>query len=320
MEEANNLKSNLTKKRIPIIALIFSLLAPGLGQVYNGQFYKAITLILFLRICSLIFFVTGLISTFGGLVIATILELSIIICIIVDAIIVSTNSKIYKKKSYNKWYYYIFIFIVFSLISYVSLNHGNKYFKSYKIVSSSMEESLLIGDRIASNERYFNNRKIQRFNLIIFKDSRISNPDIKRVIGLPGDKIEIINKKVYLNDKFIEQTFVKYIDESIISRDNGRIFWDDKFLGSRDNFGPITVSENHYFALGDNRDVSADSRYLGLIKKENIIGYPLYILFSYGSDPIQDYKNYLTKYSKNLKSKYPTSKHLRWSRFGKNVE
>ncbi len=116
-------------------------------------------------------------------------------------------------------------------------------------------------------------RKPERGDIIVFKYPVDEKRDfIKRVIGVPGDMIEIRNKIVYVNDVELEDDdYVVYRDETVIP-------------GQRDNFGPETVPEDSYFMMGDNRDGSFDSRFWGYVKEDEILGKALIIYWSWDRD------------------------------------
>lgn len=158
--------------------------------------------------------------------------------------------------------------------------------QAYKIPSGSMEPTLLIGDYLLVNKLaygikapfkndfiYF--RKIpERQEVIVF--SYPVNPKldfIKRVIGLPGDTVEIIDKKVYINGKPLKEPYVRFTDPHIYPRS----------ISPRDNYGPIKVPPGYVFVLGDNRDQSCDSRFWGFVPIKNIKGKAMIIYFSWDS-------------------------------------
>ncbi|MCE5276001.1 MAG: signal peptidase I [Syntrophaceae bacterium] len=161
--------------------------------------------------------------------------------------------------------------------------------QAYRIPSSSMEDTLLKGDHIlATKYTYgltvpFTTKKIwgadripKRGDIIIFTFPENHAMDfVKRVIGLPGDTIEVREKKVYINGKPFATSFEKYTDPFILSQGPGRV---------RDYFGPVVVSPGHVFAMGDNRDQSYDSRFWGQVPIENIKGKALAIYFSWQAE------------------------------------
>jgi signal peptidase I len=102
---------------------------------------------------------------------------------------------------------------------------------------------------------------------------------VKRAIGLPGETIEIIDKAVYINGEPIEEPYKTHSDPTIYQRSQGVHFLSSDSV--RDNFGPLTLSEDSFFMMGDNRDDSADSRYWGALPRDYIVGRPLIVFWSY---------------------------------------
>ncbi|MDY0132924.1 MAG: signal peptidase I [Desulforegulaceae bacterium] len=157
--------------------------------------------------------------------------------------------------------------------------------QAYKIPSGSMLDTLFIGDHILVNKFVYGVRmpftnktifpvsKPKRGDIVVFKAPVDPPKDfIKRVIGLPGEKIELRNKQLYINNK-------KYTDEAYAKNEDSKIY--KGFFNPRDNFGPITVPENSYFMMGDNRDNSTDSRFLGSIEYERLKGQAFIIYWSW---------------------------------------
>ncbi len=97
---------------------------------------------------------------------------------------------------------------------------------------------------------------------------------IKRVIGLPGDTVQIVNKKVYVNGQLLYEPYVQFTDPEVYPRE----------VSPRDNLGPIKVPPGKIFVLGDNRDQSYDSRFWGFVPIEYLKGRALIIYFSWDSE------------------------------------
>ena len=148
--------------------------------------------------------------------------------------------------------------------------------QAFKIPSGSMENTLLIGDYILVNKFIYGVKlpltdvtilpikEPKREDIIVFKYPGDRTKDyIKRVVGVEGDRIEIRNKKVYVNNQVQEHAFAKFTDARIFS-DNGMI---PENMLRRDNMGPELVPKNKLFVMGDNRDSSNDSRFWGYVDK-----------------------------------------------------
>ncbi|MCD6223660.1 MAG: signal peptidase I [Deltaproteobacteria bacterium] len=165
--------------------------------------------------------------------------------------------------------------------------------QAFRIPSSSMKDTLLIGDHIMVykfiygvkspifNVKIIPISKPKRGDIIVFKWPPNPKIDfIKRCIGLPGDEIKIVNKKVYVNGKLLVEPYTKFIDSHIYPYNANNISA-RTISGSRDNFGPIKVPPHHYFMMGDNRDNSLDSRYWGFVPEKNILGKAFIVYFSW---------------------------------------
>jgi signal peptidase I len=171
--------------------------------------------------------------------------------------------------------------------------------QAFKIPSGSMIPTLLIGDHILVSKLTYglqwpgdckphwsfppvtcyrtitlvNFGKPERGDVIVFRYPEDEDKDfIKRIIGVPGDTIEIRNKVVRVNGALLHDSgYAQRVDPGII----------DGTINPRDNFGPVTVPEGAYFVMGDNRDQSLDSRFWGYVREEKIRGKAFRIYWSW---------------------------------------
>jgi len=147
--------------------------------------------------------------------------------------------------------------------------------QAFKIPSGSMEDTLAIGDHLLVSKFIygtkipFNNKRVltfrdpQRGDVIVFEYPEDPSKDfIKRVIGVSGDIVEGRDKKVFVNGNLYQNPHEIHKEKEIIPKE----------MNPRDNFGPITVPENSYFVMGDNRDRSYDSRFWKFVRRDQIKG------------------------------------------------
>jgi signal peptidase I len=159
-------------------------------------------------------------------------------------------------------------------------------FQAFKIPSGSMEQGLLVGDHLIVNKMEFApasswleravmpRRPIRRGDIIVFKSPEQPDRDlIKRVVGLPGDRIEMHRKKMYVNGQPLDEPYVHFLEPPSTE---GPPRVDDL----REEYGPVTVPAHQYFMMGDNRDNSQDGRYWGFLPESYVKGRALFIYFS----------------------------------------
>jgi signal peptidase I len=181
--------------------------------------------------------------------------------------------------------------------------------QAFKIPSQSMEPTLLIGDHLLVNKFIFGGRDtwydkilpyrdVRRGDIIVFKFPFDDHPHyVKRAIGIPGDHIKIVDQQVYVNGKLLNEPYV-YHDPAAPYDPFGDTFpptsahflqrlvrpeWADQIL-QHVSGDELIVPPNKYFAMGDNRDRSWDSRYWGFVDREAIMGAPIAIYWSLDSD------------------------------------
>ena len=197
--------------------------------------------------------------------------------------------------------------------------------QAFKIPSGSMENNLLVGDHILVNKMIYGAvssrperplsplRAVERGDVVVFRFPSDPRRDfIKRCIGLPGDRIEIRDKVVFVNGEALaESGYVRHSDTRTYP---SSVFLSDDYR-YRDNFGPFTVPEGELFFMGDNRDESHDSRFWGTVPIGFVKGRALMVYWSFDSgSESKDWPGYLGRLRQlaEVASAFPVR--TRWSR------
>jgi len=193
--------------------------------------------------------------------------------------------------------------------------------QAFKIPTGSMKENLLIGDHLLVNklvyspsfgpleDRIMGKRPLARGHVIVFKFPEDPTRDfIKRVIGLPGETVEIRNKQVFIDGKPLAEPYVHFLEPP------RRLDEESGFRGDsiRDNWGPQVVPDGQLLVLGDNRDNSRDSRFWGFLPKDQVKGRALLVYWSYEA---RDDEYRPSGWAEWLKDTFSALARTRWSRF-----
>jgi signal peptidase I len=182
----------------------------------------------------------------------------------------------------------------------------------FVIPTGSMESTLMTGDHLIVDKLVYSPHgpvagrmlpysEVKHGDIIVFLwPVDITQTYVKRVIGMPGDRIRIEGKDVYRNGRKLIEPYVQHIDARRVPyRDDfpsdlvpGEVYPQGRaMLAENVRDGDVVVPPGHYFAMGDNRDNSSDSRFWGLVPRENIIGKPLIVYWSYEA-PTEDLTSY----------------------------
>ncbi len=196
-----------------------------------------------------------------------------------------------KKSTVREYYEALLIAVIFVNFARIFV------FQAFKIPTGSMEDNLKIGDHIIVNkfiygpasetwQKLFPLREIRRGDIIVFRYPLQPDTDfVKRVVGMPGDTLEIRDKQVFINGKPHREPYVIHDDPMLFRARNPDAPPLPEPYRSRDQFGPYTVPDGTYFAMGDNRDRSSDSRYWGTVPRAMIKGRAFMVYWSFEGTP-----------------------------------
>jgi signal peptidase I len=198
--------------------------------------------------------------------------------------------------------------------------------EAFKIPTSSMENTLLVGDFLLVNKavfgaqipgtpiRFMALQEPKRGDVLVFNPPHdLERNYVKRLIGLPRDTLEMRDKQLYVNGELLYEPYIRH-EEGVRDLVHPDMRWQrshlvaskgHKYRPTRDTWGPLVVPSGRYFVLGDNRENSEDSRYWGFVERDQIRGQPWLVYYSFVPSSAVN---------------FPSLRRVRWARLGTFVD
>lgn len=273
------------KRRKPLFALLMSFILPGFGQLYNGELNKALWL--FLGFALLTVPAIALIAlylpaswTFPALLVSLLLIVLLWLYGLVDAFRSARRQPDYALKPWQTGSLYALVLIVCSVLALPFLTNyvRNNLVESFRVPSKSMEPTVLQGDILFADKRYNRpgfKQAVKRGDIAIFVyPNDRTTYFIKRIIGLPGDRISIKGAEVSINGKPLRLRTQTVEHGLWVTETDGlaswQVFWNDAKLQLPQT--ELTVPPGQVFVMGDNRTDSNDSRFFGTVPLQDVVG------------------------------------------------
>ncbi|MBJ6611193.1 MAG: signal peptidase I [Candidatus Thiothrix moscowensis] len=274
-----------TKRRKPLAALLMSLILPGLGQLYNGAINKAVWLFLIITLLSVPAVLLATLYLPADWMIPTLLgSIGLVLLVwlysMVDAFRSARRQPDYVLLGWQCSGVYVLVFLLWNTLALpLLLEYVSKYqVESFKVPSASMEPTVMTGDMLFADKRYNRpgtRQAVQRGDIAIFVyPNDRTTYFIKRIVGLPGDKIQIRSNEVLINGKSTRVLSENVAGGLRVTETDGKRNWQVFWASNKPTLLPseLTVPPGQVFVLGDNRNDSHDSRVFGTIPLQDVIG------------------------------------------------
>lgn len=257
------MESTVTRSRRPWLAALLSLLGGPLGQVYVGRLRRSLVLWI---VGSLLLptFILAAVSLPLGRVSFALLLLCVIafpFYLAIDAYLLAKRNRDAPLKSYQRWWVYALAFVTFAIANNIVAHAARSFVaEAFVVPTRSMSPTIQPGDRILVDKLWCRPERLRRNDIVVFhSEGPGSTLYVMRLVGLPGDDIEIVDEKVRLNGT---------------AWDDPHSFISDDVPASPDltDYGPIRIPSDSFFVLGDNRRMSKDSRIIGSIPLSDLHG------------------------------------------------
>jgi signal peptidase I len=283
----------------PWLAALLSLFGGPLGQIYDGRFRRSIVL-WFIGICLTCLFFLMVVSFELNRLALCVLAVAIVaypIFLAVDAFAIARRVDGTTRQWYQRWWVYIGMFFFFYSSNFLAAIFTRNYIaESFAVPGRAMGPTILHMDRILVDKLWSSSETLHRDDIVVFRSAGKGSPlYVMRVVGLPGDTIEIRDRVVYINNEEFNDIHAFHDSEPPP---------DKTFI----NFGPINVPQRTFFVMGDNRFRSNDSRRLGAIPFADYYGHAKMIFWS------RDYE-----FQNQNDSSTGIPKAIRWDRIGTKI-
>jgi signal peptidase I len=261
----------VSNRRSVLLACVLSVLQPGLGHLYLGKSLYAVLIPVALVLAYFLARLSGLIFQPWGLIALILLLVAAWLGIIVWAAISAKHTGDAEPSRFQRWYVYVSYCAVLWIAAQGLLAHRAQWFgyEIYRLPTESMADTLLSGDYIVDDSwAYRADRRPQRGDVVICTFSgQPAVSYVRRIVGLPGDEIAIRNGHVLINNQPLNEPYIASAHNTLASATNLNLF----------------IPPDNFFVLGDNRDRSYDSRYIGPVRRADTSGQVRTVWFSYDS-------------------------------------
>ncbi|MBL9161991.1 MAG: signal peptidase I [Planctomycetaceae bacterium] len=292
------------RRRVWLAALL-ALFFGSVAQVYCGRFQRAVGLYALTWFVAILANIALLCLPLGwlGIIAGCAALAGVYLFVLIDAIRLARNDSQAPLRRYQRWWVYLLVIIASGTISELVLRLNRQYWsESFLLRGGSMRNSLLAGDRFLVDKLPFYSRAPQRGEIVVYRSPGEGNAIFcHRVIGLPGDEVEVRDEQLLINGQPTTEEYVLYEGE--------RPEYD-----VLNNFSARTVPAGHVFILGDNRRNAKDSRIDGFVPIDDVIGVPRMIFWSR--------EHSLSPPSNPWESREPveTLGPIRWARIGQRLD
>jgi len=262
------------RKRSAVLAAVLTGLGGGVGFLYLGRWRLAIALTLAGPLFLAIGAWTRLMLVPMGLAAVTLALVSLWLLSVTWAVWIARRQEPVILRRYQRWYVYVGFYVAASIPISVLIEHRASIlgYDVFRVPSGSMIDTLLPGDYFISDTWAYRQRTPSRAEIVVFRYPRdTSLKYVQRVIGLPGDSVQISGHRVRVNGT--------QLDEPYVSPENRK----DALFGN----GTFKVPAGEYFVLGDNRDNSSDSRRWGTVPSANLHGTVEFLWMSRGAEGLR---------------------------------
>ncbi len=298
VDESASMKS----RRRPCLAVVLSLVMPGLGHAYSGRFPRGLVFLFVYFIPIMLLQVERVfeffVSVLAGVIVLLIVAAIIHIAATIDSYYVATHTKPdYEMKDYNRWYVYVALVLLTTASSLVAtLSLRANYVEAFRVPTASNYPTIVPGDRLIANKIAYDHSDPERGDLVVFINPQDREVNfIKRVVAVAGDTVEIKDGWLYINDRKIPRQAIAQsvldnirieiesepLEGEIYCETNGDAQYNIFLAGAPhdqvSDFARMTVPPHHCFVLGDNRNLSRDSRHFGSVPLATVRGRAEYL-------------------------------------------
>jgi len=300
------------------LSVVLTVISPGLGHLYAGEPVAGVVTFV------LVLIALDVATALGAYACLGVLNFILLFAIPITAIIVAARHAAnaakrqpadYLLRAYNHWYVYVVLLLLAGFVGHLDTAFLKAYVaKAYRIPSTAMAPTLLVGDYLYVHNYVRTPPAIKRGQIVVFRS--LTEPGvmvIERVCGVPGDTLQMRDDTLFVDGVQQVEPYTQHVDPTGDVTDSS-MRWQAAFvtaavdrryyLPTRSNWGPIVVPAHSYLALGDDRDNSSDSRYYGFVPSDRIVARPLRLYFSYDPD---------------ARSSVPWLTAVRWRRIGQAV-